>query len=235
MNHLFLITSAIQTNFGKFDCDDRLLQTLNTIQSVYTYCPGAKVIVIESSGVKVEKTLMDRLSSVTTAVVDLSGNDVLKQIHDETDNWDLVKNLSEMLAFNTALVLLKDNGYLNDVDRVHKLSGRYKVNEDFDMQVYEDNPKKIIVPMKLKTQFPDRAKIKHQYMSRLWSWPVSEYENIRKFYDQAITEFRQRMLAGEHVDLEHLMYHLLPKRKVHSVDIIGVHGRLGQTNEFVRN
>lgn len=235
MNHLFLVTSAIQTSFGKFDSDDRLLQTLNTIQSVYTYCPGAKVIVIESSGEKVEKTLMDRLSSVTTAVVDLSGNEILKKIHDETDNWDVVKNLSEMLAFNTALVLLKDNGYLNDVDRVHKLSGRYKVNEDFDMQLYEDNPKKIIVPTKVKTQFPVRAKIKYQYMSRLWSWPVDEFENIRKFYDSAITEYRTRMAAGEFVDLEHLMYHLLPKRKVLTVPLVGVHGRLGQTNEFVRN
>lgn len=235
MNHYVIITSAINTDHGAFDPDTRLLQTLNTIQSVYEYIPGAKVAIVESSGKPMEKDIIDKLHKVTNCIIDMSNDTTLKYIHDNTENWDVVKNLCEMLAFNSALNMLQANGQFTDIDRIHKLSGRYVVNEDFNPKVYEEYPDKIIVPQRIKTQFPKKVGQRYQYMSRLWSWPTELLPEIQQFYKDSIDFYKQRYEENLYIDLEHLLFKNLPKKHVHEVPLIGVHGRLAQTKEFVRN
>ena len=235
INHYVIITSAINTTHGAFDKDTRFLQTLNTIQSVYEYIPGAKIAIIESSGNPLEQEFLLKLQQITNCVIDMSNNEHLKRIHDGTDNWDIVKNFSEVLAFNSALQMLKDNGQFEGIDRIHKLSGRYVVNEDFNPQIYEDFPDKIIVPQRIKSQFPKKIGIRYQYMSRLWSWPTSLLPEVQTFYKDAIEFYKARYAENLYVDLEHMLFKLLPKKHVHEVPLTGVHGRLAQTKEFVRN
>jgi hypothetical protein len=235
INHYVIITSAINTDHGAFDPDTRLVQTLNTIQSVYDTIPGAKVALVESSGKPMEKNIIDKLHKVTNCVIDMSSDPTLKYIHDNTENWDLVKNLCEMLAFNSALKMLHENGQFEGIDRIHKLSGRYVVNEDFKLEIYEENPDKIIVPQRIKTQFPKKVGQRYQYMSRLWSWPASMLPEIQTFYKDSIEHYKKRYEENVYIDIEHLMFKLLPKKHVHEVPLVGVHGRLAQTKEFVRN
>jgi hypothetical protein len=235
MNHYVIITSAINTSHGAFDPDTRLLQTLNTIQSVYEHVPNVKVALVESSSSPVEKNILDKLHKVTNCIIDMSNDQTLKYIHDNTDNWDIVKNLCEMLAFNSALKMLEDNGQFEGIDRIHKLSGRYVVNEDFNPEVYEQYPDKIILPQKLKTQFPKKVGQRYQYMSRFWSWPTSLLPEIKGFYKDSIDLYRQRYEENLYIDIEHMMFKLLPKKHIQEVPLVGVHGRLAQTKEFVRN
>jgi hypothetical protein len=235
MNNYVIITSAINTTHGAFDPDTRLLQTLNTIQSVYETIPNSKICIVESSGQPMEKDIIDKLHKITNCVIDMSSDQTLKYIHDNTENWDVVKNLSELLAFNSALKMLEDNGQFEGIDRIFKLSGRYVVNEDFDIKHYEDNPDKIIVPNRIKTQFPKKVGQRYQYMSRLWSWPISLLPEIKDFYKESIDFYKQRYQDNLYIDMEHLMFKLLPKKHVHEIPLVGVHGRLAQTKEFVRN
>ncbi len=235
MNNYVIITSAINTTHGAYDPDTRLVQTLNTIQSVYDNIPNAKVCIVESSGMPVEKNIIEKLHKITNCVIDMSSDPTLKHIHDNTENWDIVKNLCEMLAFNSALKMLKDNNQFDDIDRVFKLSGRYVVNEDFNPQYYEDNPDKIIVGQKIKSQFPKKIGIRYQYMSRLWSWPTSLQPVIDKFYMNAIDMYKQRFDENLYIDIEHMMFKLLPKKHILEIPLVGCHGRLAQNKEFVRN
>lgn len=235
MNNYVIITSAINTDHGAFDPDTRLLQTLNTIQSVYENIPNAKVAIVESSGKPVEKDIIDKLHKMTNCIIDMSSDKTLNYIHDNTENWDIVKNLCEMLAFNSALKMLKDNGQFEGTDRIFKLSGRYVVNEDFNPKYYEENPDKIIVPQRVKTQFPKKVGQRYQYMSRMWSWPTSLLPEIQAFYTESIDFYKQRYEENLYIDIEHLMFKGLPKKHVLEIPLVGVHGRLAQTKEFVRN
>lgn len=235
MNNYVIITSAINTTHGAFDPDTRLLQTLNTIQSVYEHVPNVKVALVESSGQPMEKGIIDKLHKITNCVVDMSNDKTLSYIHDNTENWDIVKNLSELLAFNSALKMLKDNGQFEGVDRIFKLSGRYVVNEDFKPEIYEEYADKIIVPQRLKTQFPKKVGQRYQYMSRLWSWPTALLPEIQTFYQESIDFYKERYEENLYIDIEHLMFKFLPKKLIHEVPLVGVHGRLAQTKEFVRN
>lgn len=237
--HLFIVTSAINTGFGFFSREERIEQLMDTIVSIQEYAPGSKIAIFESSGIPVEEELLQKIKGFCHYLIDMSKDANLKAIHDSTDNWDIVKNLCEILAFYNGLRMLREGGAFEGIDRVHKVSGRYKINRNFDLTVYDDHPDKIVLCKKHASQFEGHATIKvnvsWQHCSRLWSWPMQYEEEILKFYDQAIREFTDRVKVGKYIDIEHMLYLFLPPERIHEVDLIGVWGALGQNGRFVSN
>jgi hypothetical protein len=147
MNHLFLISSAIKTKFGAFDEEARFNQTLQTIDSIQKRIPNASIVMIESSGIAIEDELLLKLKEIPNiAIINMSGHPYLKSVVDNNEHWDVVKNLCELIAFNSALKLLEEEtNILEGVDRIHKLSGRYTLSDDFDLNIYEQFPNSIIL------------------------------------------------------------------------------------------
>ena len=239
MNHLFLITSAVKTKFGKYDQEERVSQTWDTFKSIRKRVPDAQIVLIESSAIPVEKEILDDFREVVSFIVNMSGDKTLTHIRENTDNWDIAKNMSELLAFNSALKMLEEETTIFDhVDRIHKLSGRYTLNENFNPRLYERFTDKIILPMRYKSQFTtelDNTNIPFQYMSRLWSWPKSLHPVVKDFYKEAVDTFMQRLKEKSRVDIEHLLFLLLPNEHVREVPIIGVSGQLGQNGRKVEN
>ncbi len=238
MKHCFLITSAIVTKFGKFEQDKRLNQTLQTIKSIKSRLPDSTIIVVESSAETLPEDVFSELKNSAHWIVNLSGDKTMKHIQENTENWDIVKNLSELLAFNTALKMIEDNNLLEGIDRIHKISGRYELNDNFNPIIYERFLDKIIVPMRFRTQFIDpreQMDVPFQYMSRLWSWPKTHHETIKSFYTKAIEEFLARLKEKKRMDIEHLMFLLLPQEHVKEIPIVGVKGQLGQNGRYVEN
>jgi hypothetical protein len=235
MNHLFVISSAINTKFGEFDSNQRLLQTYRTFKSVHDRVPNAKLAVFESSGYPLDSETVQALHNVVHCLVDMSKNKEVSRIHNSTPNWDIVKNACEIMCFNIGFSMLPDTGMLDGIDRIHKLSGRYLLTDDFDLSVYEKYPDKIIITEKYPTTFGERVDIPHQFVSRLWSWPIQHHSIIRKFYVEALEELKNRLDNGRYADIEHLMYLLLPKDLIQEVPLVGVEGLLGGNKHYVRD
>lgn len=239
MNHVFLITSAMVTKFGTFDKEKRIEQTFQTISSIQKRIPNAKIVLIESSALPVEEELLDKFREVVTFIVNMSGDKTLAHIRENTENWDIAKNMSELLAFNSALRMLEEEtDIFNDADRIHKISGRYTLNDNFNLNLYSHFADKIILPMRYKSQFThelDNTNIPFQYMSRLWSWPKSLHTEVKDFYKLAVDTFIQRLKDKSRVDIEHLLFLLLPQEHIREVPIIGVSGQLGQNGRHVDN
>lgn len=235
MNHLFVISSAINTKFGLFDSDQRLLQTYRTFKSVYDRIPNARIAVIESSGYPLDPDVVEALHGVVHCLVDMSRNEEVSKIHNSTPNWDIVKNACEMMCFSAGFGMMDKTNILEGIDRVHKLSGRYLLNDDFDPSLYEKYPDKIIITEKLETTFGERVNIPYQYVSRLWSWPIQHHELIKQFYIDAIFNLKDRIENGKYADIEHLMYLLLPKDLIQEVPLVGVEGLIGGNKRYVKN
>jgi len=235
MNHLFIISSAINTKFGEFDSNQRLLQTYRTFKSVYDRIPDAKVAVIESSGYPLDNDVVEALHGVVHCLVDMSRNEEVSKIHNSTPNWDIVKNACEIMCFSAGFNMIDKTGLLEGIDRIHKLSGRYLLTNDFDTSLYEKYPDKIIITEKLETTFGTRVDIPYQYVSRLWSWPIQHHETVKKFYVDALLELKDRIENNRFADIEHLMYLLLPKDLVQEVPLVGVEGLIGGNKRYVRN
>jgi hypothetical protein len=226
MNHAFLITSAINTKFGVFDGEDRLRQTLETISSIKFHLPTAKIYLIEMSAIVLNSHQRGILQNHSNLLIEYSNDENVKEIF-ESDNWDVVKNVTEVACFQNALSILHNGDYLSRVDRAHKISGRYTLNDKFKPEIYETS-ERVVVSRKRTSQFaPEITGISFQYMSRLWSWPVKITPTIIDLYTDGLAYMLSRINSGGYCDIEHMLYRGLQKVDVSEVDTIGVQGRLG--------
>lgn len=233
--HCFIVTSAVNSKFGIYNSDERLSQTIITLQNIKFRVPDAKIIVMECAGTPLTQKQSDLLEQHSDLVVDFSNDSDVQAIY-QSDNWDVVKNSTEIMCFGRTLRLCKNDGDLEGYDRIHKMSGRYILNDDFDLEVYNQYPNKIIIGPKHKSQFPFQVTgIELQYMARLWSWPAEELDTIIKVYEDSLVYIGQRVSQGGYADIEHVLYKFLPTDRVQEIPMLGVEGFIAPNGVPIKN
>jgi len=233
--HCFIVTSAVNSKFGIYNSDERLSQTIITLQNIKFRIPDAKIIVMECAGTPLTQKQSDLLEQHSDLVVDFSNDSDVQAIY-QSDNWDVVKNSTEIMCFGRTLRLCKNDGDLEGYDRIHKMSGRYILNDDFDLEVYNQYPNKIIIGPKHKSQFPFQVTgIELQYMARLWSWPAEELDTIIKVYEDSLVYIGQRVSQGGYADIEHVLYKFLPTDRVQEIPMLGVEGFIAPNGVPIKN
>jgi hypothetical protein len=239
IKHAFIVTSAINSKFGVFDPNKRLIQTVDTIESIRKRVPGATVILMECCGEPLKQEQIDILTSASDVFINYSTDPDVQAMYD-SDNWDVVKNGTEIMCFGRVLNKLKQEGYFetNGIDRIHKMSGRYILNDFFDTATYEDTvvQEKIVIGKKYQSQFPIAVtQVPLQYMARLWSWPLSLLDEVIGVYEDSFVFFAQRLAAGGYVDIEHVLYKFLNPNHVHEIENTGVEGQIAPTGQPIKN
>lgn len=227
--HAFMITSAVNTKFGVYDGQTRLQQTINTIDSIKARAPGAKIYLIEMAAIPLTPRQRELLETMIDGIVDFNDDQDVKDIYNSSENWDWVKNATEVMCFKQAIEQLRDNGEFEGIDRVHKVSGRYTLSENFDLARYDQHPDKFFVKQAMTSQFPltMTGGVDRQYMSRLWSWPVALTDEVIKAYEDGFLYIAWRISEGGYCDIEHMLYKFLPAEHVHEVEMSGVCGNIG--------
>lgn len=238
MKHCFILTSAINTRFGVYTAEQRLQQTLGTIGSIRAKVPTAKIVWVEMAGIPLTEEQSSIIVNSCDILLDFTDEPAVLSLYNGTDNWDVVKNGTEIMAFGAALKMLQSDGEFIGIDRVHKISGRYTINAMFDPLLYaQDNiVDKIVISSKRPSQFPRHiTEQRAQYMSRLWSWPASILCEIIEFYDAAMDDFSTTVNAGLYIDIEHLLCKLLPSSSIHECENIGIEGNIGPNGTKVND
>ena len=236
IRHCFVVTSAINSKFGVYSPAARLQQTLTTLDSIRARAPGSKIIVMECTGTPLTEAQSQLLEENCDLLVDFSTDKDVHDIYNSTDNWDIVKNSTEIMCFGRTLKMCLDDGDFADCDRIHKMSGRYILNEKFDLGVYADCPDRIVIGPKNTSQFPfEVTGIELQYMARLWSWPVGITERIVQTYTDSLNYMAQRVAAGGYADIEHVLYKFLPTELVTELPELGVEGSIAPNGVAIRN
>jgi hypothetical protein len=234
MNHAFIVTSAINSKFGVYTPAQRLEQTLATIASVRSRVPGVKIIVTEICGEPLTADQESALDAAADILIDFTGDAEVKAIY-QSDNWDVVKSTTEVMCFARALKMCLADGDLVGVDRVHKISGRYLLNDNFDLSRYNQLSNRIVTTRKHKSQFPLTVTgVELQYMSRLWSWPADITETIIDVYAKGLTYIASRVSDGGYCDIEHMLYKYLPSDLVTEVYPIGLEGAIAPNGAAVK-
>jgi len=231
MKPAFLLSSAIHTRFGVFTAEQRLDQTINTLKSIRSRVPDAQIIIFESSGKSsVTQEELDKLTDADI-IINFHNEPTVKFTHDSTDNWDIVKNYTEMIVFHKGMQMLQSRNILEGCDRIFKMSGRYNLTDSFDPAIYDANPNSIIMSKRRASQFPAGVTggITEQFMSRLWSFPAADLSNIIVTYEQMIMNFQSRISDKGYADIEHLLFKHLPRTNLLEVDVVGVEGQIGPT------
>lgn len=237
MKPLIILTSAINTKFGQYTAEQRLAQTLDSIGSIKKYCPDAKIALIEMAGVSLTPEQLSVLTDNVDDLFDYTQDPDVVDIYQSTENWDLVKNTTEVMIFGNVLSALYNDGSLDEFDRVFKMSGRYQLTENFKPAFYDQVPENIVVAQRRESQFPGYVTggLTHQYMSRLWSWPADQTPAVIDTYNRGLVGMSERLSAGGYFDIEHMLYHYLPAGMVVEVSKVGVRGLLGPTGAQVED
>jgi len=237
IKHAFIVTSAVNSKFGVFKPAERLQQTLDTIKSIRSKVPDALVIVMECCGEPIRQSQEDILRGQCDVFVDYSQDADVQAMYDN-DNWDVVKNGTEIMCFGRALAVLAHEGVFKGIDRIHKMSGRYVLNDMFDPETYEqtDVQDKIVIGPKTNSQFPPEVtQVPFQYMARLWSWPTSRVEEIVNVYSDSFIFFAERLSQGGYVDIEHVLAKFLNPEHVHEIQNLGVEGQIAPNGVAIKN
>ena len=238
MKHCFIVTSAINSRFGVYSPEQRFQQTLDTLTSIYAHIPDAKIVLMEVTGVPLTEGQSKSLSDVSDVLLDFTEEPEVQALYNSTDNWDVVKNVTEVMCFGRALKILKEDGEFEGVDRIHKMSGRYLLNDKFLPNLYETETAKdkIVIGQKQKSQFPLHVTQQcWQYMARLWSWPIALLDEVIQVYDDSLAHMNERILAGGYTDIEHVLAKFLNPDHVCEVLETGVEGTIAPNGEAVKN
>lgn len=235
IKHCFLVTSAVNSKFGIYSPEERLAQTVITLQNIRFKVPGAKIVVMECAGTPITDSQSKALEDNSDLVIDFSRDSDVQEIY-KSDNWDVVKNSTEIMCFGRLLRLCQSDGDFDGYERIHKMSGRYILNDDFDLDVYEQYKDKIIIGPKHASQFPYQTTgIELQYMARLWSWPAEQLDTVIKVYEDSLIYIGNRVSQGGYADIEHVLYKFLPTQLVQEIPLLGVEGFIAPNGVPIKN
>lgn len=233
-----IVTSAINTKFGVYTADDRLAQTLATVTSVRQRLPGCTIFLLEMAGIPLTSSQMAKISGEVDHLLDFTTDPSVSGLYNSTDNWDVVKNVTEVMCFGNALKALRKNGTLDQFQRVFKISGRYTLDDRFDLSFYDDykNQNMIVLGATKPSQFSIQiTQIPAQHMSRLWSWPTTLNDEIIDFYTNSLNFMYDRLAAGGYTDIEHCLYKFLDHNKILEKDSLGILGNIAPNGVAIKD
>lgn len=233
-----LITSAANAKFSKYTPDERVEQTLKTIESVKTYIPNAIICMTDCSIPGVSDKVKEQLTKDVDYFIDLSKDANVNWIHDNIQHQDTVKNLTELIVVSKFFRLAKENNWFDDCDRIFKVSGRYWLTDNFDITRYEqaDAKGKYVVSKKMLSQFPKHVTEQSlQYMLRVYSFDKDLLDDFISRLNIMTANMQERVNAGGYIDIEHLFCKFLPKNLTLEIARTGVAGNIAPNGQFIEN
>jgi len=205
---VFLISSVIDTPHSILSLATRVQETEDTIRSIHIYYPTCQIILIEGGHYE----------------WDLNS---LRSLH---SNIYVIKHnvLSEPKSIGEAKLILAglESDCFQDlsthIQRIFKISGRYKLNERFKKHDHTGN--KITLLQQTSTS---RAPMKVT-ITVLYSVPISKLHMYKHCLHQSIQN-----MATISFDIEHaLFYSITNEEDFHYLDQLGVQGLIGPSGAY---
>lgn len=218
MSNLFLVTSAIATPFGT---GDRLTETLSTVESIRKRI-DAEIWLLDSSTMPFDKKPVEEAVDRFITYQDTTTLNIVESGY----GMNFVKSATECYMMRRALKEVAPT-----YGRVYKLSGRYRLNDQF--VPHGGNNFTFLRPR--QTGLPvSKTGTNAMIMTRLYSVAGNLIDAL-DFTLLEIYDYLWRVYSdGGVTDIEHGMNKYLPRRYVWFVDHIGVEGRIGHLQSEVQ-
>lgn len=213
--YLFMVSSTIETDRGIFSHGERLEQTLRTFESIHRMVPNADIVLYESGA-----TLSEEHKNI------LSRHCNLICLQNVPDIVELSKRRlnSHAEAIATHIVLSDPIMANNQIKRIFKISGRYKLQDTFDIKAYDDIGDKFVFSRRRKTWLPEERQkelgIDALFNTRLYSFTP----NLVEYYKKCLINVYNDLRFG--IDLEHSLYKNMNKNLVIEFDKVHCEGRI---------
>jgi len=233
-----LLTSAANAKFSVYSPEERVEQTLKTVESVRKYIPNAFICMTDCSIPGIEGELKNKLVDAVDKFIDLSKDPNVNWIAANVSHQDTVKNLTELVVVSKFFKLAKKHKWFDGYDRVFKVSGRYWLTDRFDITRYEkpDAKDKYVVSKKMLSQFTyDYTGQSLQYMLRVYSLDTTLLDDFIMRLDTMSKHMQDRVNNKGYIDIEHLFCKFLPNDLVLEIARTGVAGNIAPNGQFIEN
>lgn len=241
--NLVLVTSAVYTNYGIYNPQQRIQQTLDTVKSAKKYIPNSTVILIDNSTVAVQEDNSDEFNELVDLVdyyIDNSEDADIQYFHNNVKNYDIGKNAMEALGIFKALSYISnDPDLMNEVasaSRIFKLSGRYQVTDKFDIEQFDnESTKGKYVFKKAQPSWIPSADtgVSTLLQTRLYSFTPDLFVDTIKLFESIINNMFATFNAGKYIDNEHSMSKFVPADKLVELETVGLQGNIAPNGMMV--
>lgn len=255
MKFLFLIGSALEhfqpEHFSAFTEQQRFEQTLKTIESVRMKAPNSYIVLFECSFKSIDESQKDILKEKVDLFLEFYDEPVLKQIYENLENQPRLitygKSLLETRGLLNTLYTIKEHNLFSDSQRIFKLTGRYLLNDNFDIQDYQTKfiENKYLIKryeyLPEESENYDEKELENVYaylygakgmmITGLWSFDRSLFFDTLEALEKAF-KYMERMIqytAG--TDVEHSLYRFLNKKNIIHIPNLGLTTIKGMSGE----
>jgi hypothetical protein len=217
---IFFINSAMNvTGRSLYSNEKRWEQTLETIESIDKQVQNNVKYIIDGSALPIEEWKIKTLKDKGVRIILTGQIPAVNQISTNITQYGIGNSLTECLSFNHFLGWYMENQEFKS-KRICKLSGRYKINENFKWD--DPNFKDKYVFAK---HHPSNAPAKEQlgltglFVVRCWHMDSSLLDNFKSVIENVFSD-----CANLGIDAENSYYKNIPKDKLYEVEKIGVEG-----------
>ena len=247
---LFLVGSALnhfeEKDFSVYTAEQRFLQTLDTIKSIRTKVPDAYILLYEGSenpiDVKYQTILEEQVDLYLECGSDLIMRGVYENLHHNPIKFNYGKSMLECRCLQVSLNHILENNLFNDTTRVFKISGRYKLNDHFNIDDYKSNflsNKYVMKYYDYEKRFEKQDNLyvniygcKGSMMTGLWSFDRFLFNDIRKVLEECFVYMEQAIQVTAGIDIEHSFYHFIDRDKILNVPVLGIDIIKGMSKEI---
>lgn len=230
---LFLVGSSIEyyeDNCSVYDKEQRFLQTLDTIECVREKVPNSYICIFECSYKPIPKEYKKVLKEKVDLFLEVYDDPVMKLLYENISQHSNLflhgKSLLETRGLLCALYHINQNRLFMNAKRIFKLSGRYTLNEHFDIKDYEstllDNYyvcKVFEYPQKERDELTDNLygfifKSPGSMVTGLWSFDRMLFNETVEALEKSFQYMEKMIQTTCGIDIEHSLYYYLDKNKI---------------------
>lgn len=241
--HTVLITSAVYTNYGIYDANQRIQQTLDTVKSAKQYIPECTIVLIDNSTVAVQNDDSAELNELIDLVdyyIDNSDDKDIQHFHNNITNYDIGKNSMECVGMYKALAYMSSNLEMMEIitnsSRIFKLSGRYQLTDKFDITKF-DNETTVdkYVFKRAQASWINSADtgVTTMLQTRLWSFTPSLFADTIQLFQNILQNMFNTFNQGKYIDVEHSMAKFIPANKLVELDTVGLQGNIAPNGMMI--
>lgn len=214
MRNLFIVTSCLFPKTGTpVSSQERFEKTKDSIKSIIKKDPEAFIVLSDVSLNPVPEEFKKSLNELVNVYLDLS------EITDLVTLSELgLKSAAETILMMTTIQALKNNGLLDGIGRIFKLSGRIILSDEFDITFYNDKQGKYVFRKRDESWRTD--KYTHYLEARLYSFCNSLVDTHLDVLGNCLS-----IILSEGLDIEHALLLKVPEDKLIEVERVYCQGQ----------
>lgn len=243
---LFLIGSALkhfqQEKFSAYDEEQRFNQTLKTIQSVKDKVPNSYIVLFECSAYSIDEKYKEILREECDLFLEFCDEPTLKQLYENISaRPELItygKSLLETRGLLNTLYEIEKNNLFSDSQRVFKLTGRYLLNDDFNIKDYESKflenryvikkydylsqEENTLNEESLENVYAYLYGAKGMMVTGLWSFDRILFNEAVEALEKSFFYMEKMIQFTAGTDIEHSLYRFINKKKIVDISNLGL-------------